>query len=84
MSEIVLKENLGTSQPDNKVRTIARARTLTVLPLLDAPRKRSVIQFLSESRLFEIIDLSGANLSAADLSYANLNKATLNKARPSR
>jgi len=80
MSKLVLKENLATPQPDNKVITIARARTLTALRSLDASRKRSVIQFLSESRLFESIDLSEANLSEADLSYANLNKANLSGA----
>jgi preprotein translocase subunit SecE len=37
--------------PDEDVRAVARARTLTALTRLDAGRKRSVLQFLYESGL---------------------------------
>ncbi len=87
MSELVLRENLDTPQASDKVRTIARARTLTILPMLDANRKTSVLQFLAESRLNNIISLRGADfqevclrgvvLYEADLDEANLSRAIL-------
>lgn len=59
-----------------KVRKIARVRTLTVLRRLDPDRKASVLQFLYESSLIDrgkcIIDLSGADLSQVTLSNAGL------------
>jgi len=84
MSELLLHEKLRESEPGAEVRNIARVRTLTILPRLDANRKRSVLQFLHESGLIEkgknIIDLSGADLNKADLSRANLSGAGLSKA----
>ena len=80
MSDLLLEKNLSSSQPDAEVRNVARARTLTVLPQLDAQRKGSLIQFLSESKLLKIISLSGANLSGADLLHANLRDADLSGA----
>jgi uncharacterized protein YjbI with pentapeptide repeats len=59
-----------------KVRKIARVRTLSVLRRLDPDRKASVLQFLYESDLINrgkcIIDLSGADLSGVNLSNAGL------------
>jgi hypothetical protein len=85
MSELILKEHLGELTPEGKlkpeygeVRKIARVRTLTVLPRLDATRKRSVLQFLHESGLIDK-DTSIINLKAADLREAGLNKAKYNK-----
>jgi len=50
---------------------VARARTLTVLQRLDGPRKRSVLQFLTEGGLIDrsnpVIGLRGADLSGAAL-----------------
>lgn len=67
------------------VRMIARARTITVLPRLDAIRKGSVLQFLYESSLINndgpIIDLSGANLDHAKMQEAILDKAGLRGAK---
>jgi hypothetical protein len=40
-----------TETNGDEARTLARAQTLTVLPRLDGERKRSVLQFLYESRL---------------------------------
>ena len=66
MSELLLKEGLRESQPEEEVRKIARVRTLTVLQRLDTNRKRSLLQFLYESNLIDkdnaIIDTSGADL----------------------
>src|SRR5438128_1123169 len=46
MSELLLKEHLRESKPEDEVRKIARVRTLTVLQQLDAVRKFSVLLFL--------------------------------------
>jgi uncharacterized protein YjbI with pentapeptide repeats len=65
----------------DEVRTLARARTLTILGRVDGARKRSVVQFLNESQLFEkdqaIVDLRGADLRGADLTVADLDEADL-------
>ena len=84
MSELLLHGKLRESGEDDEVRKIARVRTLTVLPRLDANRKGSVLQFLHESSLIhkdkKIIDLRGADLRSADLRSANLTEATLSEA----
>jgi Pentapeptide repeats (8 copies) len=84
MSEILLEKHLRKSDKEDEVRKIARVRTLTVLPRLDALRKESLLQFLYESGLIEnanpIIDLSEANLSGANLSGAFLFEADLSGA----
>src|SRR3712207_72993 len=76
--------------PDSLI-TVARARTLTVLPRLGGDRKARVVQFLYESGLItkdKVIvdllkgaDLHGANLGEAQLSYANLSRANLSEAQ---
>jgi uncharacterized protein YjbI with pentapeptide repeats len=72
---------LRTSKEDSEARTLARARTLTVLPRLDGSRKGSVLQFLHESGLITkgrvIVDPGGADLSGANLSEANLSSSDL-------
>jgi uncharacterized protein YjbI with pentapeptide repeats len=69
--------------PDS-LRTVARARTLTVLPRLDDDRKGRVVQFLYESRLIAkgrpVLDLGGADLQQANLGQANLSEANLSGA----
>lgn len=67
--------------------TIARARTLTVLPRLAATHKRSVLQFLYESRLtdkeqalLEERDLIVKRRNIVDLSSADLRGADLSRA----
>jgi uncharacterized protein YjbI with pentapeptide repeats len=81
MSELLLDKNLRESAEDAEVRKITRVRTLTVLPRLDAVRKKSVLQFLYEAGLIEkdkyIVDLKGADLSGAFLYIANLSGANL-------
>ena len=63
------------------VRSVARARTLTVLRRVDGERKGHVVQFLYESGLIltggAIVDLYGADLSSAYLSSAYLSGANL-------
>jgi uncharacterized protein YjbI with pentapeptide repeats len=68
------------------VRTLARARTLTVLPRLDGRRKGTVVRFLYEANLIErervIVDLWEADLRAADQAGTNLHRAHLYYANP--
>jgi uncharacterized protein YjbI with pentapeptide repeats len=70
MGTLLLEKDLS----DEKVRTLLRARTLTVLGRLDPSRKTAVMQFLVEGELVQrvedrepIIRLSDANLSGANL-----------------
>jgi Pentapeptide repeats (8 copies) len=84
MSGLLLEKDLRASEEDSEVRTLARARTLTVLSRLDPSRKTAVMQFLVEAKLVHRVeerepiirladaDLSGADLIGADLSRANL------------
>jgi hypothetical protein len=90
MSSLLLAKDLRALEKESEVRTLARARTLTVLERLDGDRKRSVVQFLYEAGLLTegqvVVDLKGAdlseaNLSVADLSGANLSGAYLSNAR---
>jgi hypothetical protein len=82
MSTLLLAdEGLRESKEGSEVRTLARARTLTVLGRLDGDRKWSVIQFLYESGLISkdavTVDLEGTDLSKSNLSGANLSDAGL-------
>jgi hypothetical protein len=82
MGTLVLKEDL---EHDSRVRTLARARTVTVLARLEGPRrKRAVMRFLWELELIQrtkgrgpIIDLQGADLRRAALFRAKLCGAKL-------
>jgi hypothetical protein len=70
---------------DNEMNTLARARTLTVLPRLDSDRKARVVQFLMEAGLLRkeelVVSLYGTDLSGANLSEVpNLYKAHLSNA----
>ena len=83
MSELLLDKDhpLRESAKEDEVRKVARVRTLTILPRLDANRKRSLLQFLHESGLIDknkpIIYLRDANLSGANLYKAFLNGVNL-------
>jgi uncharacterized protein YjbI with pentapeptide repeats len=86
-SLLLAKDGLRESKERSEERTLARARTLTVLGRLDPGRKTALIQFLVEANLIQsvegkapIITLSGANLIKADLSEANLLGADLSEA----
>jgi uncharacterized protein YjbI with pentapeptide repeats len=74
MSNLLLDEHLRTSDADSEVRTLARARTLTILERVNPDRKAEVMQFSVEAVLIQsvggknpIIGLSGADLHNIDL-----------------
>jgi uncharacterized protein YjbI with pentapeptide repeats len=75
---------LRKSAEGDEVRTLARARTLTVLRRLDGERKARVMQFLYEAGLIRkdanLVDLKEADLHGALLSDAHLSQAYLVKA----
>jgi uncharacterized protein YjbI with pentapeptide repeats len=77
MSQLILEKGLRNSEQDSNVRTLARARTTTVLGRLDPNRKRSVVEFLYESSLIQkdhpIVSLRDANLKNANLQDIKLN-----------
>lgn len=85
MAALLLNKNLRESNANTEVRAVARARTWTVLRLLDPARKEIIFKFLQESDLIHIIDLSQADLSGMsfrniDLRGANLSNADLSNA----
>jgi uncharacterized protein YjbI with pentapeptide repeats len=81
MSTLLLEKNLRESKPDSEVRTLARARTLTVLRRVDGTRRGTVLQFLAESDLItkdsSVLDLTGAYLNHLILSGADLSSVDL-------
>ena len=84
------KEN----EEPNKVRTLARARTLTALDQVGGSRKGTIVRFLREAHLIliqdgnqrvsPIIELGFANLKGASLGNAFLKDASLRRADLSR
>ncbi len=75
MSSLLLEKDLRASDTRSEVRTLARARTLTVLRRLGPSRQGAVIQFLYEADLVQrgkgrIIWLGDADLRGANLSGA--------------
>jgi uncharacterized protein YjbI with pentapeptide repeats len=92
MSSLILEKDLRESKENSEVRTLARARTLTVLSRLDSNRKGQVVRFLAEADLVRgdrdedgdfhqpVIALTRADLSDADLNEVDLNRADLNYA----
>jgi uncharacterized protein YjbI with pentapeptide repeats len=76
ISDLILHENLQNAGHGDKVRYIARARTLTALSNLDPNRKRSIILFLYESVLIERDD-EKIDLGWADLREVNLSQLIL-------
>jgi uncharacterized protein YjbI with pentapeptide repeats len=87
MSQLMLEGDLRSSKEHSEVRTLARARTQTVLGRLDSRRKGSVVQFLYEASLIDkemekekknpVVSLSHVPLRGANLSGANLHGADL-------
>ena len=80
MAELLLEKDLRTSQPGAEVRSLARARTVTLLSQVPAKQKLRAVQFLCESQLIGIVDMNGADLSATNLSGATLSGANLSNA----
>jgi hypothetical protein len=76
--------SLYKARPGDSLSSVARARTLTVLPRLDGNRRARVVQFLYESGLIArdhpVLALRGANLSEANLYRANLSGVNLYRA----
>ena len=76
--------SLYKARPGDGLSSVARARTLTVLPRLDGNRKARVVQFLYESGLISgrrpVLDLRGADLRKVSLIGANLRGANLSRA----
>jgi uncharacterized protein YjbI with pentapeptide repeats len=88
MSALMLEKDLRKSEEDSEVRTLARARTLTVLRRLDPSRKGEIMQFLLEADLIHrvgerapVIKLSRANLLETNLRDADLDGADLSDAK---
>ena len=77
VSELLLEQNLRSSQPGDEAGALARARTITLLPQLDAKRKLRIVQFLCESQLIAVVDLHGADLQEVNLAHASLNGVNL-------
>jgi len=87
MASLLLGNGLRKSEAGSEERTLARARTLTVLGRLDTSRKTALMQFLVEADLVQrvegevpIISLRGADLSDADLVDADLEGANVSEA----
>jgi multidrug efflux pump subunit AcrA (membrane-fusion protein) len=56
MGSLLLEKDLRASEEGSEVRTLARARTLTVLGRLDPSRKTAVMQFLLEAELVQRVE----------------------------
>lgn len=89
ISYLLLEKGLRKSQEDDEVRTLARARTLTALSMLDSERKSSLLRFLYEANLIDkeepIVRLGGLAMlnflaGAADLTKIHLSFAYLGEA----
>ncbi|GAC1387221.1 MAG: hypothetical protein NVSMB33_16770 [Ktedonobacteraceae bacterium] len=84
ISSLLLDKNLRKSKPNDEVRLVARAKTLTALRRLNPTRKAILVQILSDAALIEgknvVIDLDGADLSGTILYGINLSGANLSGA----
>jgi len=85
IGELLLNKDrpLRQSNEGNEVRTLARARTLTVLSRVGGEHKVRILEFLNESRLIAkeetVVDLTWADLEGANLREANLRMIDLSK-----
>src|SRR5215213_875091 len=87
MSSLLLEKDLRKSEEGSEVRTLARARTATVMQRLDADGNRNVVRFLDEAGLTKVgrpstrllagVDLQGAQLGGADLGSTDLSDTDL-------
>jgi hypothetical protein len=84
VGKLLIEKSLHRASPGEKLSTVVRAQTLSVLEGLDPGRKRILLLFLYESRLISldkpVVSLEAANLSDANLNSANLSDANLNSA----
>ena len=77
MSRLMLENNLRDAEEDSETRTLAGARTLTILQSLgEQKHKKSALRYLYEADLIDspqpIVGLEGANLQDIDLENTNL------------
>jgi hypothetical protein len=91
MTELMVERKLRESAPQDGVRVIARAKTLTTLDQLDGLRRALLLRFLYEAELIKLDDpvvamrgaslsntiLHNVDLSECDLSAVNLREAQL-------
>jgi uncharacterized protein YjbI with pentapeptide repeats len=90
LSDLLLEKDLRKSEEGSEVRTLARARTATVIQRLDADGNRNVIRFLNEAGLTKVgrssirllagAELQGAHLEGTDLGSTDLSDADLSGA----
>jgi uncharacterized protein YjbI with pentapeptide repeats len=85
IGELLLREHghLGESPGNPQVENIARARTITVLQVLDPRRRASLLQFLSQAGILWICtegDLAGIDLHETNLFRVDLGKLDLRDA----
>jgi len=83
LSEFLLFNHLDESPNGTQIVIIARARTATVLRILDPVRRGSLIRFLSQAGILTKCiedELVGIDLSRANLTKVNLDKINLEKA----
>jgi uncharacterized protein YjbI with pentapeptide repeats len=80
MRELTLDKGLTTSQHDAPVVDIAQVNTQIAISQLDTRRNASIVIFLAQSGLLDLISLDGINLSEAHLQNANLSSAILSNA----
>jgi hypothetical protein len=88
IAELLLREHLDESPSGTQVQVIARARTATVLRILEPVLRGSLIRFLSQAgilvkcteKAMAGLDLHGADLSRLNLSSTNLSTANLSEA----
>jgi uncharacterized protein YjbI with pentapeptide repeats len=89
MGTLIIDNDILTVE-DDEARTLARARTATVIQRLDADGNRNVVRFLNEAgltgsgqssiSLLAGADLRGAHLAGIDLSTMDLSGANLSNA----
>ena len=72
MTNLLLNYRLRESKPDDEVRAIAIAKTLTTLHQLDGAHKGTLMQFLSEANLIQGSNNAIINLNMADLRDAQV------------
>jgi uncharacterized protein YjbI with pentapeptide repeats len=78
MSDLLLKDNLQKSSDNSEAPTVARSRTLTVLPQLNGARKAEVLTFLYEADLVKTSSRAILSLKWSVLRQTLLNDVTLN------
>jgi hypothetical protein len=83
VGELLIEKPLHGDSPGEKLSTVVRAQSLSVLEGLDPDRKRILLLFLYESRLIHkdktVVSLAAADLRESNLSRANLRGANLSE-----